>query len=281
MRVIEVGEESAIARRLAGSVRVGEDLRVGALELRVPELLVAVPSGAPRGALLTAASRIPGVRLVSGESGDWGLMLTGNVAGDSLRVVGLGGTERLALPVGGDAEAAGRLTAFVVKERNAAAMRTLVNPVRPFAVGIRPGNGSPRFRLGAAISVEVRSGRDGYLTLVDIGTDGELTVLYPNADTGPVPISAGGTRVFPEQGFEIRAGEPAGLGMLVAVVTPKPLSLQWGPEGFARVRLPEDLVKRVAEAVPAGPEWSGAGPGFVTTDVWGWSSAQMVYEVSR
>ena len=145
---------------------------------------------------------------------------------------------------------------------------------------------SSRVRLGEEIKLRVHSGRPGHLLLVDVDADEKVTQLFPNeyserfgagAEIGagrPVKIPS------PYYGFKLRAGEPVGRGILFAVVTEDPVSL-------------DDLVSadRAFEQVADAPPWLLAigkrlrEPLMTKDGAWtrtrSWSYARLDYEIVR
>lgn len=92
------------------------------------------------------------------------------------------------------------------------------------------------YRLGDQVRVCARATQDCYLTLLNLSSDGELTILFPNRFNQNNRIQAGVTCEVPSEGygFNIRLEEPAGMDRVKAIVTldPKPLlETQFGPDG--------------------------------------------------
>jgi hypothetical protein len=78
---------------------------------------------------------------------------------------------------------------------------------------------------GQTLHLQVDSAQAGYLYLYQIGTDGKtLSMIFPNAVDGANYISPG-TTSLPRVSWQLRAKGPAGMGYLVAVVTPQALNL--------------------------------------------------------
>jgi hypothetical protein len=76
------------------------------------------------------------------------------------------------------------------------------------------------------ITVAVRSARDGYLTLLQRGTDGKEDVVFPNALDKNDRIEADKPIVLPHKNWQWKAAPPAGEGRLLAVVSEKPVDAQ-------------------------------------------------------
>ena len=92
------------------------------------------------------------------------------------------------------------------------------------------------YRIGQKIVVGFRSSRDGYLTLLNIGTSGKLTVLFPNSLHPDNLLKAGRDYTVPEPDdeFEYELQGPPGVEKLKAVVTSKNVPLlesNFAPDG--------------------------------------------------
>jgi hypothetical protein len=96
--------------------------------------------------------------------------------------------------------------------------------------------------VGDAIRFNFRAERDCYLTLINVGTSGKITVLFPNKYQPDGQIQAGKvyrTETPGEMPFKIRAHAPAGRELVKVVATLKPLnlnSLKMGQAGGAGTR---------------------------------------------
>lgn len=102
------------------------------------------------------------------------------------------------------------------------------------AVEVLPG---PEIPLGAKMAIRVSSKRQGYVVLVDVDAAGKLTQIYPNTLSLADPklndsvnlLRAGGSRTIPEPGvagaFEFVASPPAGVGMVVAILSDSPVQV--------------------------------------------------------
>ena len=145
---------------------------------------------------------------------------------------------------------------------------------------------SSRVRLGEAVTFRVHSERSGHLLLVDVNADETVTQLFPNKHSERAGVGAeirAGRPVeipSPYYGFRLRAAEPAGPGILFAVVTEDPVSL-------------DDLAgaDRGFEAVTGAPRWLLAigerlrEPLMDKDGAWTrprrWSYARLDYEIVR
>jgi len=86
---------------------------------------------------------------------------------------------------------------------------------------------SPEMRLGESFRFRMRSNRGGYLTILDVGPSGHLTLLIPNAAASDVrQLVPNVETVIPERSRSaITTIPPAGRGQLWAIVTKQPLQL--------------------------------------------------------
>jgi hypothetical protein len=150
----------------------------------------------------------------------------------------------------------------------------LENPARPFEVAFAFGNGRNDFQVGEALSFQVRSERDGYLTIVDLSAEGKTTVIFPNELVPDGRIHGGRTVTFPspDMGIDFVAQEPVGRGVVRAFVTERPLELSF-TTGSA-----EDAQEIwAALAAAAGPA-PVAGKDDVVP-VTNWATSAIAYEI--
>ncbi|MEW6756463.1 MAG: caspase family protein, partial [Candidatus Latescibacterota bacterium] len=106
----------------------------------------------------------------------------------------------------------------------------LDNPSPPFRVAVwatktpKPGDKRPRFqemRIGDPVYFHFRSDRDAYLTLLNVGAEGSITILYPNQFYPNSRVVANKTYTIPspEMGFELHLSGPPGQEMVKAIAT--------------------------------------------------------------
>jgi len=95
----------------------------------------------------------------------------------------------------------------------------------PFALRLWTDKNS--YTIGEKVVFNVEAERDCYLTLIDIGTSGNLTVLFPNAYDQNNRIQAGRRYEIPgaSYGFDIHVGGPTGVERVKAIVTTQPFTL--------------------------------------------------------
>jgi hypothetical protein len=107
----------------------------------------------------------------------------------------------------------------------------------------------------------------GYLTIIDLGTDGAITVLYPQPGQDN-RIAAGQTLRLPPTG-SFYALPPFGRGIVRAFVTQRPLDLHFTGQGASDASGVAAALRSAAGAV------SEAVP--VTT----WSTSALVYTIRK
>jgi hypothetical protein len=78
----------------------------------------------------------------------------------------------------------------------------------------------PRLRIGHdELSFTVQSERDGYLYVLAHGSDGLLTLLYPNTTSGAVKLRKGQSIKLPQAPLVFETTEPAGPAQLLVLVS--------------------------------------------------------------
>lgn len=103
-------------------------------------------------------------------------------------------------------------------------------------INVVPVKSGETFKVGDKINVKFKSSKDCYLTLLNIGTSGKLTFLYPNTLYKDNFIEGGKLFEIPgdEYGFEYQLSGPAGIEKLKAIVTESKINLvesQFSPDG--------------------------------------------------
>jgi hypothetical protein len=192
--------------------------------------------------------------------------------GNELRVLSVDGIVRhdaMGVSPTGAAELAARLRHEATAHRLAA----LDNPAPAFDVHVVLEAGKTDFAVGETVSFHVTSDRDGYLTLLDLGTDGKVVMLYPNVYEPTVRIRAGRTLSFPaeDMGFALEVFPPTGRRMVRAVVTP---TLIFPPQDDEYSQGEEPFVSAVVSAVLRS---AGRIGNAVRLDTWG--TAALVYDI--
>lgn len=82
-------------------------------------------------------------------------------------------------------------------------------------------------RIGDALRIRCEVDRDAYVTLVNVGPRGRVTVLFPNAFASANFVRAGAPVMVPDerQGFDCRLEPPAGRETILAYATLDPIRL--------------------------------------------------------
>ena len=105
-----------------------------------------------------------------------------------------------------------------------------------------------KHKIGESVKVFFQANRNGYVTLVNVGTSGKITILYPNAYTPNHAVKAGQTYSVPsaEDPYELTLGGPEGVELVYALFTT-------GPTRFIEENLTKDTafapVNEKAEAI--------------------------------
>jgi TolB-like protein len=99
------------------------------------------------------------------------------------------------------------------------------NSKQPFNVNVRTNK--ENYEIKDKIIFNIETDRDGYLTLLDINPNGDITVIFPNKFHRDNFIRAGKTTQVPSPsyGFEFHLQGPAGLERIKAIVTLNKISL--------------------------------------------------------
>ena len=146
-------------------------------------------------------------------------------------------------------------------------------PAAPF--GLRLAVGKPAYRLGEPVSLYASAEVPCYLTLVNVGSSGQVRVLLPNAAQPRNLLPAGQTVVFPvaASNLQLTPIGPAGVETVVAVCSTDnrpvfPSGLAYGQGGFAALGDGREAVTRDLSVVAAsgpGRRVGQAAVGFVVT----------------
>ncbi len=274
--VEEATQERTTVRVLDGTVAEGDRARLTGYRFPRPALRVNVGGVDTRtaSALAAALADVDDIVLVENTEEFAHLILRRRQ--NEIRVVGMDGAVRHTFPAG--AEGSEDLAAILRMEAAAKRLGDMENPAPSFGLEVWLAGGKTSFGVGEAVTFHARAERDGYLTLVDLGTDGTVTVLFPNPYDRDNRVRGGQEIVFPspEMESEIRALPPVGRGLVRAFLTQQPLDVPVG-EDFTTgdVLLADRIADAVREAAGAIP----GAPGAVRLD--GWASASVVYEIRQ
>jgi hypothetical protein len=84
-----------------------------------------------------------------------------------------------------------------------------------------------RYRIGETVTFHFETNRKGYVTLVNAGTSGAVTILFPNRFSQGQEVN--GKTVYsiprPEDGFTMNVAGPPGIELVYALLTLEPLKL--------------------------------------------------------
>lgn len=82
-----------------------------------------------------------------------------------------------------------------------------------------------RYRMGERLALNFETNRDAFLTIVNVGTSGEVTILFPNRFSGGHGVKAGRTYRIPEasDSYELELKGPPGVELVYALLTLKPV----------------------------------------------------------
>ena len=83
------------------------------------------------------------------------------------------------------------------------------------------------YRIGDTVQFRLRVNRDAYVTLVNIGTSGDVTILYPNRFHSSHLVRGGQDVTIPppESGFVLTVQGPTGFDQVRAIATEEPVQL--------------------------------------------------------
>jgi hypothetical protein len=83
------------------------------------------------------------------------------------------------------------------------------------------------YRIGEPVTISVRPDRDAHITVLNIGTSGRTTVLFPNTIQRDSRVRAGQTISLggPGAGYNIVPQGPAGVELVQVIATTRPLTL--------------------------------------------------------
>lgn len=106
-------------------------------------------------------------------------------------------------------------------------------PEKPAGSGAGPGDDGTlkvwtdksSYRVGDPITVFFETSQAGYLTLVNVGSSGKITILFPNRFSGGHEVKAGKVYRIPgaEDSYELALAGPPGTELIYALRTTKPI----------------------------------------------------------
>jgi len=274
--VESVTPDRAQVRVVEGSVQ--EDAKARMVGYRFPEATLRVGLGGldsqTSETLSSAFAEVPNIQVVAGEN-DFSHLLVRRRGGE-IRVVGMDGAVRHTFPAG--AQGVGDLVTAIKAEGAAKRLADMENPAPDFGLSVWLDGDATTLGIGEAVVFHARAEQDGYLTLVDLGTDGTVTVLFPNPFDRDNRVRAQEEISFPTESMEseIRVLPPAGRGMVRAFLTQQPLDIPLGEDFTSGDVLLADLIAQAVRQAAGGLDQA---PDAVRLE--GWASGSLVYDIRQ
>jgi hypothetical protein len=269
LRVTAVEATRATATASGGSVKAGDRAKLSAYKFPTPELRVSVSDLAPanRTAIGAALSKIAGVRVVDTRQ-QFAHLLIRPAERAGYNIIGMDGAIRHSVTTTDPAA----IASIISRESGAHQLAELENPARPFSLEFGFASDKSAFRVGDEIQFHAVSSRDGYLTIVDLGTDGKIAVLYPT-DQKDNRVKAGQRITLPPPAAGVRfvAQDPVGRGIVRAFLTERPLALP-------ATELDAAQAGQVVDALRNAVGGSGAAAALPVTN---WATTSVVYTVTK
>lgn len=126
------------------------------------------------------------------------------------------------------------------------------------------------YRIGDMMHLSLRASRDSFLTVLSLGSSGNITVLYPNFHSRGNSISGQGSLNIPADhaDYDLVVGGPKGTEIIRAIISPGPnvdlsdaVASLTAQSPFGAVKVPPGLFARdvhvKAKAAPPG-QWAEA-----------------------
>ncbi len=145
------------------------------------------------------------------------------------------------------------------------------NKDKSFKINLSVVEPKPSFQIGDTVSFQFSAEQDCYLTLIDIGTSGKVTKMFPNKMNESNKVEAGKTYTIPaaDSGFIFKVEGPDGIEYVKAIATLEPLKTINKAETAAKGNFSEllDPVKVFKDiglelAQQGSQRWSEAGITF-------------------
>jgi len=107
----------------------------------------------------------------------------------------------------------------------------------------------PRYKVGEAVKVFFETNKDAYVTLVNVGTSGRITILYPNKFSPTNDVKGGKTYSVPGSGeqYDLVLRGPTGIELVYALVTATPTKFaeaNFSKDAFPTVNDKADVLTR-------------------------------------
>jgi hypothetical protein len=99
------------------------------------------------------------------------------------------------------------------------------SPKTEDGLAIKLWTDKPQYRVGETVRFHFETNRDAHVTLVNVGTSGATTILFPNRFSGGHGVKGKKTYSMPEADdhYELALSGPPGIEMVYALVTLKPV----------------------------------------------------------
>jgi hypothetical protein len=103
-------------------------------------------------------------------------------------------------------------------------IQEIKNPQAGFKVELKLNKKEAVYNVGEIIKFKFKSNKDCYITLLDVGTDGKVTILFPNKFHKKNKIKAGKFYSVPgkDAKWQMRIKGPAGKEVIKAIATLEP-----------------------------------------------------------
>jgi TolB-like protein len=136
-------------------------------------------------------------------------------------------------------------------------------PADPGRLSVRVSSERLAYRLGEAVRFKVQVNRDAYVTLVDVGTSGDVTVLFPNRFHPNNFVRAGEELQIPapDAGFTLKVNPPIGTDHVRAIATIDKVDLVPGDFGQGSAFRSLDRVQTRNLTVEIAKEREKVAPG--------------------
>lgn len=277
LRVVEVGPAYARAQIVTaapGTVAPGRGAEATLVAYQFPSALLHVsiaelPDDDVR-AIREAVADWPAIVLVGSAMELAHLVVRRDVNG--FVVLGMDGFRRHRIASGDPSEDVAALAHVLIGESRSRQLAVLDNPAQPFPLQFSIDGSDDDLALGEEVRIRVRSGRDGFLTLVDLPADGTVTVVFPTEPWQDARIRAGAEFVLPRLSDPpIVVAPPLGRSMVRAFVTAQPLAIELSSGD-------PDLAEHILESLrrAAGADVLSTSDALPVTS---WNSASIVYDV--
>jgi hypothetical protein len=263
LRITKVDATSALANAIGGAIKPGDRARLTTYVAPSTVLRVSVAglAAATRAALAGQLRSNPGIVLVEGAR-DFAHLIV-RPRENNYVILGLDGAAR---HTAGDIA---QVATLLAQEAGAHQLASLENPAHSFGFDFTFSNNVKAFKVGDAVAFRARSARDGYLTIVDLGTDGRVVVIFPSQAGQDNHVTADQDVVLPTGDVQFEAQLPSGRGIVRAFVTEKPLDLPFHEGAATQAAL---VGKALHKAIGA------TGSGIPVNN---WATAAIVYSITK